>query len=114
MPTPRKIERMDSRTERVVKNEAVFREVNERINEVVRDATAEYHCECGHATCTETIPMTVADYEDMRTDSTCFAVLPGHEIPDLEDVVKRSDGFFVVRKEPGAPAELAAKLDPRS
>ena len=106
---------MDPRTERVVKNEAVFREVNERINEVVRDTkAAEYHCECGNATCTETIPMTVADYEDMRTDPTCFAVLPGHEIPDLEDVVKRNVGFLVVRKEEGAPAELAAKLDPRS
>ena len=106
---------MDERERRMAQNEVLFREVNERINEVVRDTTAaEYHCECGNATCTETIPMTVADYEDMRTDPTCFAVLPGHEIPDLEDVVKRSDGFLVVRKEAGAPAELAAKLDPRS
>ena len=81
---------MDPRTERVVKNETVFREVNERINEVTRGEPAEYHCECGDATCTETIPMTVADYEDTRAESTHFAVLPGHEIPDLEDVVSET------------------------
>jgi hypothetical protein len=105
---------MDPRTERVVKNESVFREVNERINEVTRGDPAEYHCECADATCTETIPMTVADYEDTRTEPTHFAVLPGHEIPDLEEVVKRNAGFLVVRKKAGAPAEHAAAKDPRN
>jgi hypothetical protein len=58
--------------------------------------------------------MTVADYELIRTDPTLFGVLPGHEIPEFEDVVTRNVGFLVVRKEAGAPAEVAAKLDPRS
>lgn len=105
---------MDPRTERVGKNEVVFREVNERINEVTREGTAEYLCECGYATCTETIQMTVADYEAVRADPTTFAVLPGHEIPDVEDVVAQSDGFVVVRKKAGEAAVLAAELDPRS
>jgi hypothetical protein len=105
---------VDPRTERVGKNEAVFREVNERINDVTRDKTAEYLCECGRATCTETIQMTVADYEALRTDPTHFAVLPGHEIPDVEDVVARNAGFLVVQKKAGDAASLAAELDPRS
>ena len=105
---------MDPRAERVGKNEAVFRQVNERINEVTRGEPADYHCECGEATCTETIPKAVADYEDTRTEPTHFAVLPGHEIPDLEDVVKRNAGFLVVCKEAGAPAEHAATKDPRN
>jgi hypothetical protein len=80
---------------------------------VARENAGEYLCECGYAPCTETIQMTVADYEGIRTDPTCFGVLPGHEIPELEDVVARNVGFLVVRKEAGAPAELAAKRDPR-
>ena len=105
---------MDPRSERVGKNEAVFREVNERINDVTRESTAEYLCECGDATCTETIQMTVFDYEDVRSDPTHFAVLPGHEIPDVEEVVGRNEGFLVVRKKAGAAAALATELDPRS
>jgi hypothetical protein len=105
---------MDTRAARVGKNEAVFREVNERINDVTREETAEYLCECGNATCTETIQMTVADYERVRADPTHFAVLPGHEIPDVEDVVARNEGFLVVRKKAGEAAALATELDPRS
>jgi hypothetical protein len=105
---------MDHRAERVGKNEAVFREVNERINDVTRENAAEYLCECGKATCTETIQMTVSDYEDVRRVPTHFAVLPGHELPDLEEVVGRNEGFLVVRKKAGAAAALATELDPRS
>ena len=105
---------MDPRAERVGRNEAVFREVNERINDVTREDAAEYLCECGNATCTETIQMTVAEYEGVRADPTHFAVLPGHEIPDVEDVVARKERFLIVRKKAGAAAALATELDPRS
>jgi hypothetical protein len=105
---------MGPRAERVGKNEAVFREVNERINEVTGYENAEYLCECGYANCTETIFMTVAEYEGVRFDPTHFAVLPQHELPEFEDVVTRSDSYLVVQKKAGAPAALAAELDPRS
>jgi hypothetical protein len=105
---------MDARAERVGKNEAVFREVNERINDVTRENASEYLCECANATCTETIQMTVSDYENVRSVPTHFAVLPGHELPDLEEVVARNEGFLVVRKKAGAAAALATELDPRS
>jgi hypothetical protein len=104
---------MDARTERAGKNEAVFREVNERISDVTRQSPAEYLCECATASCTETIQMTVAEYESVRSVPTRFAVLPGHEVPDLEEVVAQHDAFLVVRKKAGA-AEVAAELDPRS
>ena len=106
-------ERTDARTERAGKNEAVFREVNERIRDVTRETPAEYLCECAYATCIETIPMNVAEYENVRSVPTHFAVLPGHEVPDVEDVVARNEAFLVVRKKAGAAA-VAAELDPRS
>jgi len=105
---------MDPRTERVGKNEAVFREVNERINDLARENASEYLCECGYGTCTETIRMTVTEYEAMRTEPTHFAVLPGHEVPGLEDVVARNDGFLIVQKKAGEAAALAVEFDPRS
>jgi hypothetical protein len=104
---------MDLRSERLGKNEAVFREVNERINDLARENTSEYLCECGASTCTETIQMTVSGYEDVRAEPTHFAVLPGHEIPDVEEVVARNEAFLVVRKKAGAAA-VAVELDPRS
>jgi hypothetical protein len=104
---------MDPRTERVAKNEALFREVNERIKDVTGYESAEYLCECGNASCTETIPMTISDYESLRSDARQFVVLPGHEVPELEDVVVRNDKFLVVQKKPGEPAALAEARDPR-
>jgi hypothetical protein len=104
---------MDARTERAGKNEAVFREVNERISDVTRENAAEFLCECATKTCTETFQMTMAEYENVRSVPTDFAVLPGHEVPDLEEVVERNDAFLVVRKKAGA-AEVAAERDPRS
>ena len=50
---------------------------------------------------------------DRAQRSHDFAVLPGYEVPDLEEVVERNDAFLVVRKKAGA-AEVAAELDPRS
>jgi hypothetical protein len=106
---------MTSREERLGKNEALFREVNERIREVTTyDGDVEFLCECGDATCTQAIRMTLGEYESLRTEPTRFAVVAGHEIPDLEDVVEENDRFAVIEKRPGFPAQLAAETDPRS
>jgi len=39
---------------------------------------------------------------------------PGHEIPDVEDVIERHDDYEVVRKFEAEAAGLARELDPRS
>jgi hypothetical protein len=52
-------------------------------------------------------------YEDTRGAPDLFLVAPGHELPDIEDVVREGDGFQVVRKR-GAAARLAERTDPRS
>ena len=111
---------MDARAERAGKNEAVFREVNERISDLTRENAAEFLCECATKTCTETLQMTRAEYENVRSVPTDFAVLPGHEVPDLEEVVERNDAFLVVRKKAGAggsrrrarPTQLVSRVRP--
>jgi hypothetical protein len=110
---------MDVRTRRIGENEALFRDVNERVKEVsdgfgvVLD-DIDLVCECGNLDCVERIHLNIPAYEHLRADPALFAVRPGHEIPDTEDVVGEGGDYLVVRKKPGGPAELAADLDPRS
>ena len=86
---------MGARDERLAGNEALFREVNERVAEVAEQfevaPTAEsikFTCECGNATCTEQIAMTLQEYEALRTVPTHFAVVDGHVLPEIERVVE--------------------------
>jgi hypothetical protein len=109
-------ERNDRRKHQIARNEALFREVNERVQEVSEDRatpTADFVCECGNAACTDTIPLRDEEYEHVRADPLLFAIVPGHEIPDVEEVVAENQRFFVVRKyvEEGI---LAKQTDPRS
>jgi len=104
-----------TREERIGKNEALFREVNERIREITTyDEDAEFLCECGDATCTEAIHMTLGEYEGLRADPTHFAVIAGHELPDVEQVILQNDRFAVVEKGIGDATKVALETDPRS
>lgn len=83
---------MDEQKRRIGVNEAVFREANERIedlNEAFATVTDELVlvCECGDGECMEKISLTREEYEELRADPTQFAVVPGHEKPTVEEVV---------------------------
>lgn len=56
--------------------------------------------------------MSLADYECVRSDPTLFVVAPGHDLPEIEEVLRRTDAYQVVRKE-GDAARLAIARDPR-
>jgi hypothetical protein len=110
---------MSSREERIGLNEAVFRQINERIEDLserfnVRDQKLDLICECGDENCMARISMTHAEYDDLRSDPRQFAVFPGHEYGDIEDIVARREGYDVVRKREGEAAELAEASDSRS
>jgi hypothetical protein len=108
-----------NRDERIGMNEAVFRDVNERIQDVAStfDLTSEpldLICECGDATCVERISLSRDEYERVRSNAHHFAVASGHVAPDVEKVVESRPGYDVVSKFKGVPAEIAQKTDPRS
>jgi hypothetical protein len=109
---------MDERARHVGENEVVFREVNERLRELgegfslVSD-TAEFVCECGRADCTARVRMTLAAYEEIRSDPTRFFVIKGHEIPEYERLVEERDEYLVVEKNHDDAAEIAIENDPR-
>lgn len=97
----------DAREERLARNEAQFREVNERLpaNDVVERPL--FFCECGARDCLQTLHMSNEEYAAVRSDPLQFVIKPGHEIPDVEDVVSRHEDFFVVRK----PEDLRPVVD---
>jgi hypothetical protein len=110
---------MDERTERIGLNEALFREVNERVKGIndrfaEPPETAQFVCECGQESCTERIEMSLETYEELRADPTRFAVRPGHELPEVETVVEQHETYVVVEKKPGDAALVAEATDPRS
>jgi hypothetical protein len=109
---------VDAREERLARNEVLFRNVNERIEQTAVSHGADPHtyeflCECSNIDCSLRIRMTIAAYERVRADSRCFVVAPGHELPEIEEVLHRNDDYQVVRKE-GTAADLVAARDPRS
>jgi hypothetical protein len=109
---------VDERERRIGLNEAVFREANERIeelNQTFATFTDELVlvCECGDGGCAEKISMSPAAYDELRSEASHFAIVPGHEIPDVEQVVARRDGYDVVSKREGIPRRIAEVTDPR-
>jgi hypothetical protein len=106
------------RDDRAARNEALFRRVNERledVNEAFQSVSgrAEFVCECANMECTERIELPFSSYEAVRRVPTQFLVKPEHLMVDEEQVVERHPNYLVVKKV-GHAAERARQIDPRS
>ena len=55
-------------------------------------------CECGTGSCTETLRVPCTRYEAVRSRPERFIVKPGHELPEVEDVVEEGAEFHIVEK----------------
>ena len=103
----------------MARNDAIFREANERIESHVKlmdysDGPLPFLCECADVTCTEIVLMTTAEYGALRQDPVRFATVPGHEgAESWAKVVDQNDRFAIVEKL-GVAAEVATELDARS
>ena len=103
--------------ERRALNEALFRDVNERIAESAEHFEAdktEFVCECADPSCTERVPVTLAEYENVRKKSTTFLLATGHGQPDIEQVVSDRGRFQVVEKMGEIVRRTVIRLDPRT
>ena len=109
---------MDSRERRLAENETIFRSVNERIEQLAGPQGNDGHifeflCECSNLDCTLRLPLTLAEYEAIRANPTVFVVAPGHDLPEIEEIISKTAAYQIVRKQ-GEAAELAVDRDPRS
>jgi hypothetical protein len=109
---------MDARERRLAENETIFRSVNERIEQLAApqgldDHVYEFLCECSNLDCTLRLPLTLREYEEVRADPTVFVVALGHDLPEIEEIVRVTATHQIVKKH-GEAAELAVVRDPRS
>jgi hypothetical protein len=91
---------MDRKT-RLEENEKLFREVNERVEQLqegVSGADQHWVCECGDETCFVQLTVGLPEYRDVRSHEDWFLIAPDHEKVEVERVVDRRDGYWVVEK----------------
>jgi hypothetical protein len=90
--------------ERVARNDATFREANERIADVAERVGEgqrfPFLCECAERGCTEIVRMTAEEYWHVRDNPRWFVNAPGHEVAarGAGAVVETYDGYVVVEK----------------
>jgi hypothetical protein len=110
-----------ARKDKLARNQAIFREVNERIRELASGDLApgfgsshmlDLICECSDDGCTAVISVAVDDYESVRAFPARFLVYPRHDLPQIEQIVGRGRGYEIVEKL-GDAATIVAALDPR-
>jgi hypothetical protein len=86
---------MGFREERIAKNEAVVREINELIQPAhepaPRSSFTHIVCECGYDECDSVIALTEDEYERIRNDPRQFCVIEEHVIQDIESIVEEND-----------------------
>jgi hypothetical protein len=104
---------VDANAERVARNEAVFREANDRIEGSARDndftGLVPFICECAEVDCTEIIQLSLAQYEEVRSHPRRFAVAPGHEDDEPSSrLVSEHERFAIVEKT-GEAGELVER-----
>lgn len=95
----------------------MFREANERAktwDERHRSETeAElYFCECANPECLEKVSLGKAEYNRVRSDPRHFAIVPGHEMPEVETVIERNEGWAIIEKAPEV-TDIVEARDPR-
>jgi hypothetical protein len=94
MPSPREAR----------ETEQVFRSANRSIGDVASalaiDGAVPFLCECSDPACRALIRMPWSEFEALHAHPDRFAVLPGHELRAVEQVVSEAHGYFVVDKGP--------------
>jgi hypothetical protein len=86
-----------------MRRQALFREVNERIEILsegweIFDGSISVLCECGRPGCNEPIDVARVVYDDIRATPHRFLLKGGHEIDDIDRVVVRHDGYVIAER----------------
>lgn len=106
--------------ERVARNEALFREVNERVQELAERFATDpslptgFVCECSNADCHAHVEVPWEVYEQIRSNPRRFVVLPGHQLDEIEHVVEQTDAYMIVEKDTPTAIAVSERHDPRA
>jgi hypothetical protein len=108
----------EEQVRRRAENEALFRSLNEAIrgNEIENGVEASdpigFVCECSSTECMKVVSVSREEYEAVREGGSTFIVAPGHEEPEIEDIIMSHGEFSVVEKR-GDAAAMAEDMNPR-
>jgi hypothetical protein len=102
---------------RAARNQSLFRAINEKLIDLSEAFAAfagdfQIACECADTFCLASLTITPEAYEEVRGQANRFVVLPGHIVPEVENVVAEEHGYIIVEKIAVA-AQVAEALDPR-
>ena len=79
--------------------DVVVREINESAQPQRESrGSGRFVCECADRGCLQWIEIDTEEYAAVRRHPRRFIVVPTHEIPDVETIVDRKPGYFVVEK----------------
>lgn len=109
---------------RQVENEVVFKHANEKVNKQVdaiqksaksegypelaydNDLPLHFYCECADEECQDRISMKQTLYKKMHKNSNQFIVLPGHNVPEIEKIIKTTKQYTLVEKYLPVPKQV--------
>jgi hypothetical protein len=88
--------------QRAARNEEVFRDVNEQIEQGGElhgvASPMRFHCECDRETCFEQVELRPDEYRQVVERRYCFVIIPGHDDPRVERLVEEYETHCVVEK----------------
>ena len=104
--------------ERVARNEALFREANEGIQEAASTYDVleriPFICECADGNCRELLVLSMDEYEEIRGNPRHFLIAPGHvrAAQGAAEIVADHGRYEIVEKT-GYAGDIVEELDPR-
>ena len=82
--------------------EEIFRDANRSIRDVAAelgvDGPVPFLCECADPSCRALIRLKWSEFAGLLERPNRFALLPGHQIAEVEEVVRQAAGYIVVEK----------------
>jgi hypothetical protein len=102
---------LGNREERIAYNESWARDLNRMRAQLLElgEPEAGFQCECEDVACSETVHLTAPEWELVRSSGRQFVVAPHHVAADVESVVLRREGYWIVEKL-GDAGEQAERL----
>lgn len=102
--------------ERIARNDALFREANERIREKAEEYSVEievpFICECADPHCRDMVRLDLEEYREVRSNPRHFFNISGHEAVARGNVaVVDRRGDHVIVEKIGRAGEVAEALD---
>lgn len=103
----------DAQKRKAIANEVIYRELNQELELLAGSAVLLICCECGEINCSVPFEVDRVIFDHVRMNPLRFILVPGHEDPELEDIIEKHTHFNIVSKRPTAAVEIAEASDRR-